>query len=68
MQTRLFGAFGPEAITEMTTALDAAFEKLQGTGEPEIVREIIATRIIAAIRIGERDPDRLLKAALCEPD
>jgi hypothetical protein len=56
--------FGPEAIAEMGEILDAAFEKLQDTGEPDVVRERIATRIIAAARLGERDPARLLAAAL----
>jgi hypothetical protein len=56
--------FGPEAIAEMGEILDAAFEKLQHTGEPDVVRELIAMRIIAAARLGERDPARLLKAAL----
>jgi hypothetical protein len=62
------GSFGPEAIAEMTAALDAAFEKLQDTGEPDVVRERIATRIIAAARLGEHDPARLLQAALRKPD
>jgi hypothetical protein len=44
--------FGSEAITEMDEILDAAFEKLQGTGEPDVVRERIATKIIAAARLG----------------
>jgi hypothetical protein len=52
----------------MTAALDAAFEKLQDTGEPDVVRERIATRIIAAARLGEHDPARLLQAALRKPD
>jgi hypothetical protein len=39
MPMRSRGAFGPEAITEMDEILDAAFEKLQGTGEPDVVRE-----------------------------
>jgi hypothetical protein len=56
--------FGPEAIAQMGKILDAAFEKLQDTGEPDVVRERIATRIIAAARFGERDPARLLAAAL----
>jgi hypothetical protein len=56
--------FGPEAIAEMGEILDAAFDKLQDTGEPDVVRERIATRIIAAARLGERDPARLLAAAL----
>jgi hypothetical protein len=58
------GAFGPDAITEMSEVLDAAFEELQDTGEPDVVRELIATRIIAAARLGERDLTRLLQAAL----
>jgi hypothetical protein len=33
-------------------------------GPPEVVDEIIAKRIIAAIRLGERDSARLLEAAL----
>jgi hypothetical protein len=62
------GAFDPDAIAEMSKVLDAAFEKLQGTGEPDVVRERIATRIIAAARLGQRDPARLLEAALRRPD
>jgi hypothetical protein len=62
------GAFGPEALAAMGEALDAAFEELRHTGEPDVVREIIATRIIAAIRLGERDPARLLEAALRKAD
>jgi hypothetical protein len=68
MPMRFSGAFDPEAITAMSEALDAAFEELRYTGLPEVVREIIATRIIAAIRLGERDPARLLQAALRKPD
>jgi hypothetical protein len=48
----------------MGEILDAAFEKLQDTGEPDVVRERIATRIISAARLGERDWARLLAAAL----
>jgi hypothetical protein len=61
------GAFGPEAIAEMGEILNAAFEKLQGSSEPNVVREGIAMRIIAAARFGERDPARLLEAALRRP-
>jgi hypothetical protein len=43
-------------------------EELQETGEPEVVREIIAGRIIAAARFGERDPARLLEATLRRPE
>jgi hypothetical protein len=63
-----FGVFGPEALAEMTETLDAAYEQLQGTGEPDVVRERIAMRIIAAAKLGERDPARLLAAALRGPE
>jgi hypothetical protein len=33
----------------------------------EVAREVIAGRIIAVARLGERGPARLLEAALCEP-
>jgi hypothetical protein len=62
------GAFGPEEIVKMSEVLDAAFEKLQDTGEPDVVRERIATRIMAAARLGQRDPARLLEAALRRSD
>jgi hypothetical protein len=64
MPMRSFGVFEPEAIAEMGQILDAAFEKLQDTGELDVVRERVATRIIAAARLGERDPALLLAAAL----
>jgi hypothetical protein len=53
MPMRSFGAFGPEAIAEMSKALEAACEELGDTGRPEAVREIVALRIIAAARLGE---------------
>jgi hypothetical protein len=62
------GAFEPEAIGAMSEALDAACEKLGDTDRPELAREVIAGRIIAAARFGERDPVRLLEAALRKPD
>jgi hypothetical protein len=62
------GAFDPEAIAAMTKAFDAACEKLGDIDQPEVAREIIAGRIIAAARFGERDPARLLEAALRKPD
>jgi hypothetical protein len=59
-----FGAFGPEAIAEMSEALDAACLELGDTGQPEVVREMVAQRIIFAATLGERDPVRLRQAAL----
>jgi hypothetical protein len=57
-------AFGPEAIAAMSEAFEAARIELRDTGQPELVLEIIAERIIAAARTGERDPVRLREAAL----
>jgi hypothetical protein len=69
MPLRSFGAFGPEAIEQMTEALNAACNKLRAIGQSdEVAREIIATRILAAVKLGERDPARLLEAALRKPD
>jgi hypothetical protein len=61
------GAFDPEAVAAMSEAFDAACNEIQNTDQPEVTREVIAGRIIAAARLGERDPARLLKAALATP-
>jgi hypothetical protein len=58
------GAFEPEAIAAMSEAFEAACDVLRDAGPPEVVREIIAGRIIAAARFGERDPAHLRVAAL----
>jgi hypothetical protein len=43
-------------------AFDAACKALHDRGQPSIVREIIAKRILEAARQGERDPQRLCEA------
>ena len=58
------GAFEPEALAAMCEAFEAAWEVLHDTSQPDEVREVIAGRIIAAARLGERDPARLRAAAL----
>ena len=58
------GEFDPEAIAAMVEAFHAAYKALDDAGQPKIVLEIIAQRIIEAARCGERDPARLVKAAL----
>jgi hypothetical protein len=45
-------------------ATDAACKGLQDGGQPDLVREIIAKRIIKAAMKGERDPVRLRDAGL----
>jgi hypothetical protein len=51
----------------MSEALEAALRQLQDTGK-NVVREVVAGRIIAAAKLGERDPVRLREAALRKPD
>jgi len=58
-------AFEPEAIAAMSEAFDAAIKELQDPGD--VMREVIAGRVIAAATLGERDPARLLAAALDRP-
>jgi hypothetical protein len=52
------GEFDPEALAAMSEAFDAAFATLDDTGQPKMVLDIIAQRIVAAARRGERDPGR----------
>jgi hypothetical protein len=57
-------AFDPDDNAALSAAYDKATTPLNGRGYSELVREIIAKRIIAAALEGERDPDRLSAAAL----
>jgi hypothetical protein len=57
-------SFDSQALAAMDEAFDAAFKALDDTGQPRLVREVIAQRIIEAAIRGERDPVRLVKAAL----
>ena len=61
------GAFEPDAIAAMSEAFEAACKALKDTGRPEVVREIVAVRIMAAARFGDRDPVRLREAGLAGP-
>ena len=57
-------AFELETIAAMTEAFEAACKELHDTGQPPIVYEVIAKRIIDAAKNGERDPARLRNAGL----
>ena len=56
--------FDDEATRLMGEAFDAVCKDLHDTGQPALVREIIANRIIEAAKKGERDPARLRSAGL----
>jgi hypothetical protein len=58
------GEFDPEAFAAIFEAFDAALTALDDGGQPKIVLDVIAARIVEAARRGERDPARLVKAAL----
>ena len=57
-------AFDPETIDVMSTAYDKAKRRLHDTGQPALVQEVIAKRIIDIAATGERDPDQIAKCAL----
>jgi hypothetical protein len=58
------GTFDSETLAAIDEAFDVACKALDDTGQPKMVREVIAERIIEAAGRGERDPVRLVKAAL----
>jgi hypothetical protein len=57
-------AFTPEAISVLGKAFDMALAALQDVGQPDVVREVIAKRILKAAQKGEHDPAALCAAAL----
>ena len=61
--------FDPETLGLMTKAFDAAWEEVgfalvNEDVTPTALRQIMALRIMAAVRDGERDPQRLKELAL----
>jgi hypothetical protein len=60
----------PEKVfdSETTAVLAAAYERaisgLRACGQPEVMREVVARRIITLAAKGERDPERLYAAAV----
>ena len=56
--------FDDRATEIMGKAFDSACAELHDKGQPAIVYEVIATRIIDAAKKGERDPIQLRKAGL----
>ena len=56
--------FDPETVKTLCDAYDKACKSLHDTGQPHIVSEVIAQRMISLAEQGERDPDRLCEGAL----
>ena len=58
------GTFDSDATHVMGEAYDKARKMLHDKGQPDVVQEIIARRIVEVAMTGERDPDQLAKRAL----
>jgi len=57
-------SFEPELTKVMGDAYDLARKELHDRGQPLIVQEVIASRIIALARSGARDPTQICNDAL----
>jgi hypothetical protein len=57
-------SFDPETVKLLCEAYDKAMASLHDAGQPQIVHEVIAQRIITDAKQGERDVDRLCANAL----
>ncbi len=57
-------AFDPDTVKALCDAYEKARKSLHDTGQPSIVREVIAARLISLAKQGERDADRLCEQAL----
>jgi hypothetical protein len=57
-------SFDPETVKVLCDAYDKASRSLHDNGQPDIVKEVIARRIISLAKKGERNPDRLCAGAL----
>lgn len=57
-------SFDPEVLEALGAAYDMAMAALHDAGQPDVVREVIARRIIKTAKKGERDPAKLCGIAL----
>ena len=58
------GSYSPEQIKLMARALDSAWEARPSADTSDLQRMAMASRIMAAVDAGERDPEKLKLAAL----
>ena len=65
-KTKLFteAAFNPAEVLILLDAYVRACRSLHDRGQPEIVTDVIAERLIALARAGHWDPQKLSEAAL----
>jgi hypothetical protein len=60
--TKFDFAFDPEVVAAVTTAYQMATDHLRRDSYTDLVRDIIAKRIIDTAQQGERDPDELCRS------
>ena len=60
------GVFEPEEIATMSAAYEDALSVLQLANRQDPITELVARKIIAVARSGERDPPRIRELALKE--
>jgi hypothetical protein len=56
--------FSPDAIKIMQVALDVAWDSMSPEEQAQSARSLLASRILDAAATGERNPTRLILAAL----
>jgi hypothetical protein len=61
---RPYDVFDPDTLIILGDAYDTAIASLHDGGQPTIVRETMAIRMFELASKGERDRDRLCRAAL----
>jgi hypothetical protein len=54
----------PAVTSLMALAFERACRSLHDTGQPEIVRELLAERIVQLVHEGEREPKQLCEKVL----
>jgi hypothetical protein len=59
-------SYDSDAVRAMSEAYDSVLRELHDRGQPPIVQEVIAKRIIELAAIGERDSRRLCQTVLSE--
>jgi hypothetical protein len=57
-------SFDPDSTHIMAKAFDGACKELHGIGQSDLVKSVIAKRIIQIAKTGERDPNQMCKRAL----
>ena len=58
------GASDSDTTRAMGEAFERACQSLHDMGQPDVVKEIIAKRIVEVAKTGERDPVQLCERAL----